>query len=224
MKVFALYKFTSSEKMNVYHYKFFHGLLGRDSVVPPSSASRKYHEDTSEPVYWTRNAYCTPHISWPATTLVVSEEVKERLSKYPKIKLLDVKVRKLFLFPYKAGDFGFMKDAAFRLRNPHDIFRKFKNEPGLQREMGNYFEVVIPIHDRLVRDVQKQLVDVKFRVRYLASDVDADIPLYDGIFDEYPMLWTGSGPTGMILMIEQVYKDIQPFIDLDYFSVATAKV
>src|SRR4051812_17977665 len=101
MKIHSLAKFTSSDRIDAFHYDMFHGReIGE---MEPHD----YGGDLSTPLRLLRNTWRIPDVFQPASNLVVSQAARFELEKLRNIALLRVEFAKLISYPYRAGDFTF---------------------------------------------------------------------------------------------------------------------
>jgi hypothetical protein len=210
--------FTSSERINVFHYCMFHGEDERTGVTFPNSPSHSLEGDLSEPILLSRNGTVIPDIFMPSTTLIVSAGVKEKLESLPNVVFLNVVFKKLVDYPYAADDFSYFQRPEYRRdprkEDPETLIRRLPDCPALHRKSGAYFELVT-CNAHVAKKEFRDLARVTFLKPDLGEFVRTNVALSREMITKYPILWAEGG----ILFTEDAFARIRNHFDLAYFTI-----
>jgi len=218
MKLYIVRTFTSSNRINTFHYYMFHGKDERVDVDLPESPSHHLGEDLSLPVLCTRNVYGMPHVFKPSTSLIVSLAVRNVLGVLPHVVYLQVKFKKLVNYTYWAGNFSYFDRAEF-LRDPYaqdpeTLLDRLPDVPALHKQIGEYFEIVTANHMDILSEFPNRDA-LEFTYPYLGGDEPGMLEVSQDMLKEYPILWADCG----IILTESIYGRLDRYIDRDYFNV-----
>lgn len=190
--------------IDVYHACLYHG-----SVVNHEVDDNNLGDKLSIKLQLEKNAYDCRYIIQPHRNLIVPEGAKRKLEFAPNIAFFPVVFTKLFYVPFHKGDFALGPETFDDLQNWLDAF---PHDEGLRREIEDFYELILPRHDRLVRMFHNLQ-----RVRIsLASWRDSSVDLSREMLSSYPVIWEPEG----IIFRRDVFDLIQEFFCWDFFRRA----
>ena len=169
------------------------------------------------PLRLARTGRIVPEVFKPGCSLVVSADVKARLSGVPNVEFLKVTFEKLVDFYYQAGDDSYYekwwRGGAPRSLDPERLLLRLPDFPALHETIGDYYEMLI---NRISR-IGKRYDDNRTIILHDKYGGDRDtIEVSRSMFSDYPILWWG-----YIFITEPVFRIIEPDLDFDYFKMAT---
>ncbi|HVC95122.1 MAG TPA: hypothetical protein VND64_15605 [Pirellulales bacterium] len=215
----------------------FHGVEWRDgarSSWPTASLGRA---GDTVPIELAVNLHRLRDVIEPGLNLVVSQRVREALASFPNIEFVRVKFGKLIRYPYSEGDlsfyetrladasaeFGAILDDADRvdaiMEDPEELYELLPDHPDARGIVAPYYEMRT-----------SRVQDVKFDFVPLKVVELAPVPGWPGspntevlslsLLRSYPII---RSPLGIVFS-DDAFSVISPFLDRDYFSVATVEV
>lgn len=205
MKCWVVYKKTSfaslKDGINAYHAQLFHGKLLNEKVN-----DNNLGDILTTPLKLQKNAYDLRHIFQPQRNLVVPESVKQKLKSFSNVSFYPIVFCKLFFAPYEKGDLSLGPESYYDLE---DWLASFKHEEGLRQEIENFYELILPAHDRIKKDFSP-FETVKFN---LQPWCESQLDLSKEMLQIFPAIWSAKG----IVFRQDVFELIEEFFTWDYF-------
>lgn len=161
------------------------------------------------PLSVTKNIYGMAQICQPNLTWVVSELVQERLRAVPAVDFLQVQFEKVFQAPYKPEDDPF-PDA----EDDDAFFDRFENDRGLARELGSWYEVIVP---NLDTDAGVQ-GGIELSISRELSALPLRLTISDAYVAEHPIFWFDE-----FFIRSDVFAMIESQLDKRYFAVSRVR-
>lgn len=194
------------------HYFSFHGLTTRDGKMTIHAPDVYFSNDVRIPLDCVRNGRYIPEIFAPDSRLIVSEKVKQHLSTYCSCEFLRIRFQKLFEYEfYKPGDFSWYNtEDAIRVENdPDRLVDDLEDIPKYHEAAQHYYEMIEPsLYEIGYGDVP---CDAMIELDNVSS-IKAEFPAIPKLFEEHPVVTVGS-----LLLRDDVFKVLEPFINWEYF-------
>jgi hypothetical protein len=223
MNVHFIYKFTSSARINVFHYCMFHGEARRRGLPEHKNPCHHLGDELTEPIELSRPGTRVPDIFMPRTNLIVSEDVRRVLAPFSGIVFYPVVFSKLIDCTYKAGDLSYYDTHEFhkdpRKHDPEKLIARMPDVPAFHEATAKYFEIVSPWHETLLGTAGNAVMDVPIRVIYLGDEYTSHLQLSEPLLRAYPIIASGMADCGPgIIIRSDVYQVLFPHFDWDYFA------
>lgn len=187
--------------IDTYHAALFHGTV-RNKLIEHNNLG----DTLTTPLQLEKNAYDLHYIFQPERNLVIPEGAKQRLIVFPNVAFFPVVFSKLFFLPYKKGDLSVGPETFYEMEN---WLASFKGEEGLRHEIEQFYELVLPNHDRLKLEF-KNLHTVEFN---LESYRKSRLELSQEMLQAFPAIWSREG----IIFRQDVFDLIEEFFSWDFF-------
>jgi hypothetical protein len=217
MSLFVVHTFTSSKRINIFHYHLFHGEC-EDNESHKPLPTHQIGDDLSKPLVLSRDGWFVPHIFKVSTSLVISSEVKNALGELSNVVYLPVVFKKLVDYPFRAGDFSYFDTLEFRrdprAADPEKLIKRLPDVPRLHAQVGDYFELVIGNY-HFVMEKYANRRQIHYEYPYLGGQEPATLEVTEDMLASYPIMWADGG----YVLIEEVFARVREFLDLDYFTV-----
>ncbi len=201
---------TEEDPIHSFHEEMFHGenLRYVDGLLKPD-----YHlgEEIKSPMKIIKNVYKMPKLFSPDLSLVVSEQLREKLSTFPHIEFVKVEFVKLFEFPYEPNDFSFYDIKGFK--TPDKFIKKQRHNKKLKDKIGDYYEMVIARYRDFV-DNFKNLSTYKLSIDYFDDEEMNELGFSKELLDEYPIFRKWG-----TIFTEPVFNILKDYIDPNYYFV-----
>ncbi len=202
--------YLDNPTIHTFQGEMFHGENIRyvDGLLKPD-----YHlgEEIKSPMKIIKNVYKMPKLFSPDLSLVVSEQLREKLSTFPHIEFVKVEFVKLFEFPYAPNDFSFYDIKGFK--TPEKFIKKQRHNKKLKDQIGDYYEMVIARY-RDFADEFKNLNTCKLSIDYFDDEEMSELGFSKELLDEYPIFrkWE-------TIFTEPVFNILKDHIDPNYYFV-----
>lgn len=213
----------ASNRISILHTEVFHGVgnypeadqlekEGQDFPPIPGITN-----DYREPLHITRSGVFIPSVFILSGSLVVSQEVFDKLKKINNIEGEPVIFEKLVDLPMPAlGDMSwYTRDLPYSDDpDPVHEYDCLEDVPLLHKKAGAYYEILGAIRRDLPKD-QWPLQTVKLNFgRYFSGWTYSDPEVSRALLEKYPII---SGVN--IILRGDVFAIIAPYLDLDYFAI-----
>lgn len=212
MRCTAVYKKVSYDPLrdgiDAYHAELFHGRLLNKKVD-----DNNLGDVLTIPLELEKDVFDLRYIFQPQRNLVIPESAKQRLSTVPQIAFYPVVFKKLFFAPYRTGDLSLGPESYYDLEPWLDSFR---HEEGLRQEIENFYELILPAHDRLTKEFNNLRV-IEFNLQTWRA---ARLTLSEEMFRTYPAIWSAEG----IVFRQDIFEMIEEFFSWDYFHKGQLEV
>ncbi len=198
------------------HRHIYHGVWtfpGKQSE--PNWARPALSNSNRERLHVTRTGEFIPHVSSPAAgTLVVSDEVRARLSRFPKLEFLPVVFGRLVDLKMPAlGDFD--QDEMLAAVQALEFMNSLPDEPRYRESAQSFFYVLCPNFF----EVEESLSDTKhvdtMWGRYQTHHLKVQAPLSAELLKRHPMY----SASYYFVLSEECFTEIAPYLDLDYYYI-----
>jgi hypothetical protein len=197
-----------SAPIRAIHAKFFHGKARRGGEFPSSTNARLAH-DVDLPLRLHKNAFKIADVFAPELELVVSRSVSAKLSSMESLRMTPVYFDLLYTYPYEAGDLSCGFDTyTDQMRFIDDQF----DDPRLHSQVDHFFHVETPpIRDVRARNPEASVAAIQI------DDEQEELPISPAVFAQSPVYSFG----GSFVMCDSVFRILAPFIDNNYYLVAS---
>ena len=178
-----------------------------------------------EPLHVIRSGRFLPSVCMPdGTDIAVNEKVKNELAaEFPQMKFLEVVFEKIVDIKLPAiGDFSWFEHAPFeKYPDARDFLNAlYKESAELRRKVGKYY-TILPANFKEVRSKYKtKKYPYLFGTYYGYSWETEYIELSRKMLDDYLVI---RYPIPVVVH-ERVFSVLAPYIDLDYFEIAIARM
>ncbi|MFV0443413.1 MAG: hypothetical protein ACK5Q5_07565 [Planctomycetaceae bacterium] len=214
-----------SHRVSGYHSMVFHGdgyYLSRKSGPGPWPTVPAVNSENRELLHVIRSGRFVPPVFVAGAMLVVCEAVKAKLTTLPNVDVAPVVFERLVDLPMP--DIG---DFSAEARNPiaGEVLMAAPDVPELHETIGNYYQV-LEFHSYSFKEQYPDYgpVMVNFGTypgrpgvgKTSPGPVDASLKM----LDEYPMVQLGT----VHMLREDAFSLLAPFLNLDYFSIASLAI
>lgn len=210
MKFYAIDSCARGDATNspdVYSKDMYHGDARRCGHPRPFPDREFYptpFRGTAEPLELVRSCVDVPDVFQPATSLVVSDRVRQQLATFDGIEVREVGIAKLIDWRYEPDRDRL--EFARRLFDGGDVFDFY---PAVDRAIGSYFELICPVPEEIgdccgSDELQSIVIDAD----------DEPVGLCESMFARWPVIWWSFN-----LVREDVYRVLEPNMNPDFFIV-----
>jgi len=153
--------------------------------------------------FWRKGDVFQPNLSW-----IVTREVRNALGVFPNVDFLPVKFDRVFSVSYQTGDNKFGHNG-----DDEDFLDQFTDDHDLRVSIGDLFEVVVAMYDRVRPSASKVTQEVF--IEREAHSKPVELRISSPFLREYPIF----KKRGHCLTAE-VYQAVRGFLNPEFFSVS----
>src|SRR5262245_4452860 len=211
----AVSNFLKRRFLSTYHWDMFHGIAERDGKEPPHHRTPWANTESPSTLSISRTIRHLPAISEPATHLVVSERLAQKLRSFRNVRVMRVMFKRLVDVDWQKGDKSWEKGGG---EDPSNVLRTMPDMVEFHRQIGEYFEVQTHRWKDIV-DQYPSAREITIEEGTPPVEETDVIRLSPEMLIDYPMLWWGG-----TIVNEEVFDILDASIDRDFFIVRKYEV